>query len=150
MPLASYTTYAWCSVNPDGTAWFACALLPWEDSWLCSLDAATGAVKHSRGIYGPFEEKHGHPKPSGKALAGLFARAVVVLDAEGNVVGTIQGGREFEALWVAYDEEDGILYTDEPVLITDEDGSYRGGGFRYFIHQQRFRLMGGASIVQEP
>jgi LPS export ABC transporter protein LptC len=70
--------------------------------------------------------------------------------AEGNVVGTIQGGREFEALWVAYDEEDGILYTDEPVLITDEDGSYRGGGFRYFIHQQRFRLMGGASIVQEP
>ena len=70
--------------------------------------------------------------------------------AEGNVVGTIQGGRQFEALWVAYDEKDGILYTDEPVLITDEGGSYRGGGFRYFIHQQRFRLMGGASIVQEP
>lgn len=70
--------------------------------------------------------------------------------AEGNVVGTIEGGRQFEALWVAYDEKDGLLYTDEPVLITDEGGSYRGGGFRYFIHQQRFRLMGGASIVQEP
>lgn len=70
--------------------------------------------------------------------------------AEGNVVGTIQGGRKFEALWVAYNEKDGILYTDEPVLITDDDGSYRGGGFRYFVHQQRFRLMGGASIVQEP
>ena len=36
------------------------------------------------------------------------------------------------------------------LLITDERGRYRGGGFRYFIHQQRFRLMGGASIVQEP
>lgn len=70
--------------------------------------------------------------------------------AEGNVVGTIEGGRQFEALWVAYDEENGILYTDEPVLITEEGGRYRGGGFQYFIHEQRFRLMGGASIVQEP
>ncbi|APZ92406.1 PQQ-binding-like beta-propeller repeat protein [Fuerstiella marisgermanici] len=26
----------------NGTAWFACAMLPWEDAWLCSLDAATG------------------------------------------------------------------------------------------------------------
>jgi LPS export ABC transporter protein LptC len=70
--------------------------------------------------------------------------------AEGNVVGTIEGGRQFEALWVAYDEKKGVLYTDEPVLITDDAGRYRGGGFRYFVHQQRFRLMGGASIVQEP
>jgi LPS export ABC transporter protein LptC len=70
--------------------------------------------------------------------------------AHGNVVGTIEGGRRFEALWVAYDEQDGILYTDEPVLIIDENGRYRGGGFRYYVHQQRFRLMGGASIVQEP
>ncbi len=70
--------------------------------------------------------------------------------AEGNVVGTIEGGRRFEAAWVAYDEKNGILYTDEPVLITDEGGRYRGGGFRYYIHQQRFRLMGGASIVREP
>lgn len=70
--------------------------------------------------------------------------------AEGNVVGTIEGGRQFEALWVAYDEAEGLLYTDEPVLITDQKGRYRGGGFRYFIHQQRFLLMGGASIVQEP
>jgi len=70
--------------------------------------------------------------------------------AEGNVVGTIEGGRRFEALWVAYNEQDGVLYTDEPVLITDQNGSYRGGGFRYFVDQQRFKLMGGATIVQEP
>jgi LPS export ABC transporter protein LptC len=70
--------------------------------------------------------------------------------AEGHVVGTIEGGRRFEALWVAYDEAKGLLYTDEPVLITDRDGSYRGGGFEYFVHEERFRLKGGASIVQEP
>lgn len=29
-------------VVEGGTAWFATALLPWEDSWLCSLDAETG------------------------------------------------------------------------------------------------------------
>jgi LPS export ABC transporter protein LptC len=70
--------------------------------------------------------------------------------ATGNVVGTIEGGRQFEAAWVAYDEKAGLLYTDEPVLIIDEDGRYRGGGFRYFVNEQRFRLQGGATVVQEP
>lgn len=70
--------------------------------------------------------------------------------AEGNVVGTIEGGRKFEALWVAYDEARGVLYTDDPVLIIDEDGRYRGGGFRYFVNENRFRLEGGAIVVQEP
>jgi LPS export ABC transporter protein LptC len=70
--------------------------------------------------------------------------------AEGNVVGTIEGGRQFEAQWVAYDEKKGILYTDEPVLIVDENGRYRGGGFRYYVNEQRFRLQGGATVVQEP
>jgi LPS export ABC transporter protein LptC len=70
--------------------------------------------------------------------------------AEGHVVGTIEGHRQFEALWVAYDEKAGILYTDEPVLIVDQDGRYRGGGFRYFVNEQRFLLQGGATVVQEP
>jgi hypothetical protein len=70
--------------------------------------------------------------------------------AMGHVVGTIEGGRQFEALWVAYDEKKGLLYTDEPVLIIDEDGRYKGGGFRYFVNEQRFRLQGGATVVQEP
>lgn len=70
--------------------------------------------------------------------------------AEGNVVGTIEGGRQFEAAWVAYDEEKGVLYTDEPVLIVEQDGRYQGGGFRYFVDEQRFRLQGGATVVQEP
>lgn len=28
----------------NGTAWFACAMLPWKDSWLCAVDAETGTV----------------------------------------------------------------------------------------------------------
>jgi len=70
--------------------------------------------------------------------------------AEGSVSGTIEGGRSFEARWVAYDDEKRVLYTDEPVVIVDRGGSYRGGGFRYFVDEQRFRLEGGASVVQEP
>ena len=35
-------------------------------------------------------------------------------------------------------------------LITDRDGRYRGGGFRYFVNEARFRLMGGATVVQDP
>ena len=70
--------------------------------------------------------------------------------AEGKVSGTIEGGREFEARWVAYDDDKRVLYTDEPVVIVDRGGSYRGGGFRYFVDEQRFRLQGGASVVQEP
>lgn len=70
--------------------------------------------------------------------------------AEGGVSGTIEGDRRFEAHWVAYDQEKRVLYTDEPVVIVDRAGSYRGGGFRYFVDEQRFRLEGGASIVREP
>lgn len=70
--------------------------------------------------------------------------------AEGSVSGTIEGGRRFKASWVAYDDEKRVLYTDEPVVIVDRGGSYRGGGFRYFVDEQRFRLEGGASVVQEP
>ena len=70
--------------------------------------------------------------------------------AEGHVVGTIEGDRQFEALWVAYDDAKGVLYTDDPVLIVDPDGRYRGGGFRYFVNEERFRLEGGATVVQEP
>ena len=70
--------------------------------------------------------------------------------AVGHVAGTIEGNRQFEALWVAYDEAEGVLYTDDPVLITDEDGRYRGGGFRYFVNEARFRLEGGATVVQDP
>ena len=81
---------------------------------------------------------------------GQLNLATQAFIAEGHVVGTIEGNRQFEALWVAYDEAEGVLYTDDPVLIVDEDGRYRGGGFRYFVNESRFRLLGGATVVQEP
>jgi LPS export ABC transporter protein LptC len=69
--------------------------------------------------------------------------------AEGNVIGHTQSGRDFAAPWVRYDHEQGLLFTDSPVLITESTGTYRGGGFRYYVREQRFRLLGGASVVQK-
>ena len=81
---------------------------------------------------------------------GRLNLATQAFVAEGHVVGTIEGDRQFEALWVAYDEVEGVLYTDDPVLIVDQGGRYQGGGFRYFVNEERFRLQGGATVVQDP
>lgn len=70
--------------------------------------------------------------------------------ARGGVVGHTRQGLAFEADWLRYDHELGELYTDGPVVITESFGTYRGGGFRYDVKERRFRLHGGASMVQEP
>jgi LPS export ABC transporter protein LptC len=69
--------------------------------------------------------------------------------AEGNVEGKTDSGIDFKTDRVRYDHEDGVLLTDAPVLITDSSGTFRGGGFRYVVEERRFRLLGGASVVQE-
>ena len=70
--------------------------------------------------------------------------------AEGKVDGSMGRGMRFVVDWVRYDHAKGLLYTDAPVVITEEVGTYRGGGFRYDVESRRFRLLGGASMVQEP
>lgn len=95
----------------------------------------------------PGEGRTGFEMHCEKGRLNLATQSFV---AEGDVAGTIEGGRRFEARWVAYDDEKRVLYTDEPVVIVEKGGSYRGGGFRYFVDEQRFRLEGGASIVREP
>jgi LPS export ABC transporter protein LptC len=70
--------------------------------------------------------------------------------ATGNVVGHTDDGRQFETDWVRYDHEQGVLFTEAPVLITEDGSSLRGGGFRYELREQRFLLQGGASVVQQP
>lgn len=95
----------------------------------------------------PGDDRVGFRMRCDEGLLNLANQAFV---AQGHVVGTIEGNRQFEALWVAYDEVEGVLYTDDPVLIVDEDGRYRGGGFRYFVNESRFRLQGGATVVQGP
>jgi len=70
--------------------------------------------------------------------------------ARGNVMGRTDDGREFSAPWVRYDHTDGLLFTDAPVLMSEAGTTLRGGGFRYYVNEERFRLMGGAEVVQQP
>ena len=56
---------------------------------------------------------------------------------------------EFESDWVRYDHEDGLLFTDAPVLITERGATFRGGGFRYYVRESRFSLLGGATVVSQ-
>ena len=71
-------------------------------------------------------------------------------EARGNVRGRTEGGREFSATWVKYDHQVGLLFTNAPVLISEDAIAYRGGGFQYYVREHRFRLLGGASVVQAP
>ncbi len=71
-------------------------------------------------------------------------------EATGNVRGHMAGGRRFAAPWVRYDHAAGLLFTNAPVLISEDAITYRGGGFRYYLRERRFRLLGGASVVQQP
>ena len=71
-------------------------------------------------------------------------------EARGNVRGRTEGNREFTAPWVNYDHEAGMLFTNAPVMIYEDAITYKGGGFQYFVRERRFRLLGGASVVQEP
>jgi len=70
--------------------------------------------------------------------------------AEGNVRGTTGDGRSYTASWVRYDHERALLYTDAPVTMDDDTGTFRGDGFRYHVKQRRFRLLGNVSLVQTP
>lgn len=67
--------------------------------------------------------------------------------AEGDVRGTTGDGRRYQAPWVRYNHEQQLLYTDAPVSMQDETGSFRGDGFRYYVKERRFRLLGNVSLV---
>ena len=42
------------------------------------------------------------------------------------------------------------MFTDAPVLLTEAGTTLKGGGFRYYVEEERFRLLGGAEVLQEP
>jgi LPS export ABC transporter protein LptC len=67
--------------------------------------------------------------------------------AEGDVRGSTGEGRRYQAPWVRYNHEQQLLYTDAPVSMQDETGSFRGDGFRYYVKERRFRLLGNVSLV---
>ena len=71
--------------------------------------------------------------------------------AVGNVRGRTDDGRRFATEWVKYDDEKRLLFTQESVVMREDSGAvYRGGGFEYYVSEQRFRLIGGAELIQEP
>lgn len=70
--------------------------------------------------------------------------------AEGEVEGSTGDGRRYFAPWVRYEHEAGVLFTDAPVRMTDETGSFRGDGFRYHVKERRFQLLGNVRVEQGP
>lgn len=70
--------------------------------------------------------------------------------AEGDVHGTTGEGQRYQTAWVRYDHAKGLLYTDAPVAMEDDSGSFRGDGFRYDTRKRSFRLLGNVSVVQKP
>ncbi len=70
--------------------------------------------------------------------------------AEGNVEGVNGDGQHYETSWVEYDHEQAMLFTDATVLMVDDSGTFRGDGFRYYVKERRFQLLGNVSVVQTP
>lgn len=70
--------------------------------------------------------------------------------AYGDVRGTTGDGRSYSAPWVRYDHGQALLYTDAPVVMRDERGTFRGDGFRYMLKERRFKLLGNVRVVQSP
>ncbi len=72
------------------------------------------------------------------------------IKAEGNVRGVTSDGRSYSAPWVRYEHEAGVLYSDAPVVMVDDTGTFRGDGFRFLVEEGRLRLLGNVSVVQTP
>ncbi len=70
--------------------------------------------------------------------------------ATGNVEGVTGNGRRYSAPWVRYNHESSMLLTDAPVTVVDATSTLRGDGFRYYIDERRFELLGNVTVVQEP
>jgi hypothetical protein len=68
--------------------------------------------------------------------------------ASGHIGGRLQDGRTLRADRLRYRHELGVVSSDAPVSLEDEAGDYRGGGFQYWVREDRFRLTGGARIRQ--
>jgi LPS export ABC transporter protein LptC len=70
-------------------------------------------------------------------------------DAEGDVRGTTGDGRRFRTARLHYSHSQGLVSTNSQVVIDDETGTYRGGGFRYHVRENRFQLTHGATVEQQ-
>jgi hypothetical protein len=75
----------------------------------------------------------------------LVAREFVAI---GSVAGRTPDGRTLRTDRLRYRQASGVVSSDAPVSVSDAGIEYRGGGFEYWVREDRFRLSGGASIQQ--
>jgi hypothetical protein len=68
--------------------------------------------------------------------------------ADGGVAARTAGGRLLRTEQLRYVHARGLISGRAPVALSDDSGDYRGGGFEYWVRSDRFRLTGGARIVQ--
>jgi len=68
--------------------------------------------------------------------------------ARGNVHGETSRGQRYTTDWVRYEHATGLLYTEAPVRMVDDTGSFRGDGFRYHVNERRFLLLGNVRVEQ--
>jgi LPS export ABC transporter protein LptC len=70
--------------------------------------------------------------------------------ATGNVKGLTGDGQRYSAAWVRYDHASSMLQTDAPVTMVEGGTTFRGDGFRYYIEERRFELLGNVVMEQTP
>ncbi len=68
---------------------------------------------------------------------------------EGNVKGEMADGRRFETQSAQYDDKRALISGDVPVLLTEVSGTLRGGGFQYWVREDRLQLT-KAQLLQDP
>ncbi len=68
--------------------------------------------------------------------------------ARGRVTAALADGRTLRTERLVYRHARGVVSSDAPVEIRDDAAEYRGGGFEYWVRENRLRLTGGASIQQ--
>jgi len=107
-------------------------------------------VAHLEGVESSVDPQEGTPGFEMTCDEGDLFLATNDFLAKGHVHGKTADGRRFTTTWVRYDHASGVASTDAPVEIEEAGGKYKGGGFRYQVREQRFRLLGGASMVREP
>jgi hypothetical protein len=113
-------------------------------------DAETAELRAMRAVLAPADPGAG--RSGGLDMTcdrGTFQLATGDFVAEGDVRGVTGDGRRFRTTRLRYHHEEGLVVADVPVEIRDAAGRYRGGGFRYWVRENRFRLSGGATVVQD-
>lgn len=70
--------------------------------------------------------------------------------ARGNVEGLTGEGQRYQTPWVRYDHARSMLSTEAPVVMNDKSGTFRGEGFRYYLEERRFELLGNVTVDQVP